>query len=79
MICDDLIFNKSSDVVNYLKMLNTESKWFQERKAVWNQRDDPPFADVLTVASIGFSFNMLDMEEILNVDKLVRKFIRARL
>lgn len=65
------IFNHSSEFVDYLKKENGKNKWFQKRKGLWNQRDDPPFVDVLTVGSIGYAFNLLSLDEIFNADKLV--------
>lgn len=66
-------FNDSSDFVDYLKELNAMNRWFRKRKALWNQRENPLFAETLTVGSVGFAFNLLKMEEILNVDKLVEQ------
>lgn len=61
-------FNDTSDFVDYLKELNAMNSWFRRRKASWNQREKPNFAETLTAGGIGFTFNLLKREEILHAD-----------
>lgn len=61
-------YEKNSDFVDYVNNMTKRREWFANRRALWNRKHEPPVAETLTRGGIGFSFNMLNMEEILNVD-----------
>jgi hypothetical protein len=50
--------------------------WFEEQKASWNQRFSPTFSEIFTMQGLGFSFNLLDSSEVLNLNEYKVNFIR---
>lgn len=40
--------------------------WFQETESSWNSLANPPFTETITANGIGFTFNMVDIDRLLN-------------
>jgi hypothetical protein len=63
-------YDKPTDFVDYLRTYtNKYSFVFGKYTAKWNEHIDPNFVETLTSKGMGFSFNMAEMQEILNVDE----------
>lgn len=47
----------------------SQINWFKNQTAEWNTYYTPQFAEILTTRGYGFSFNILEAEDLLNVDE----------
>lgn len=43
--------------------------WFESLTASWNQKFFPEFAEVFTKTGLGYSFNMIDADDLLNLNE----------
>lgn len=63
-------FNTSSELVDNLYYYTSLSRpWFVHKKAKWNTVIEPPFAEILTQNGIGYTFNLMNMSELLYEDR----------
>lgn len=46
-----------------------QTEWFMNLTAEWNTFYAPKFAEILTTRGYGFSFNILEAKDLLNVDE----------
>ena len=66
----DFDYEKPTDFVDYLRHYTKKYSFvFGDYTAKWNEQDAPNFVDTLTSKGIGFSFNIADMKDILNLDE----------
>jgi hypothetical protein len=69
-------YEKPTYFIDYLRTYTKKYSFvFGEYTAKWNEHVDPIFVETLTSKGMGFSFNMAEMQEILNVDELVYGFL----
>lgn len=47
-----------------------QTDWFKNQTAAWNTLYTPKFAEILTTRGYGFTFNILEAKDLLNVDEL---------
>ncbi|CAO1405347.1 unnamed protein product [Diamesa serratosioi] len=52
-----------------------QTEWFKNQTGAWNTFYAPKFAEILTTRGYGYSFNVLEAEELLNVDEVSDDFI----
>ena len=48
-----------------------QTEWFINQSAEWNTIYAPTFAEILTTRGYGFSFNILEAKDVLNLDVYV--------
>jgi hypothetical protein len=48
---------------------NSSKTWFSLQKSSLNQKYSPKFAEIRTARGMGFSFNLIDAEKLLNADE----------
>ena len=59
-------YTSTSDFVDLLRnYTHLNRPWFINKKAKWNKLVDPPFAEILTQNGFGYTFNLMDMSELL--------------
>lgn len=71
---NSFVFNRSSDFVSYLRKLPQQSDWFDETSGSWNNEDQVNFAQVLTRNGLGYTFNVLEASDMLNLNKTSTDF-----
>ena len=47
----------------------SEIQWFQQQFSAFNGKFRPVFAEIQTQRGMGFSFNLIDDDELLNVER----------
>jgi len=47
----------------------SQSEWFKVQQASWNGKYSVPFAEIQTKRGMGWTFNMLDAEDLLKLDQ----------
>lgn len=60
------------DIRPYLRdmmEMASEVQWFKDQFSIFNGNFQPFFAEVQTQRGMGFSFNLMDFNDLLNVDK----------
>jgi len=57
-------YSSNKEFVQHLWNKTVEREWFNELNALWNGR----FAEILTRRGIGFTFNLLPADELLNLN-----------
>jgi hypothetical protein len=62
----DFEFNKSTDVVDYLKTIKAGELWFNDRNATWNSVTFPKFQKIVVKAGIAYAFNMINFHNLFN-------------
>jgi hypothetical protein len=63
-------FTSNRAVFEYLKANQTEHKpWFEKRLINWNSRSNAPFAETLTRYGLGFSFNLIQANDLLDFER----------
>lgn len=48
---------------------SSEVLWFQDQFSSFNENFQPSFAEIRTQRGMGFSFNLIEANELLNVEK----------
>lgn len=48
---------------------NSSQAWFSQQFSVFGRKYLPKFAEIRTERGLGFAFNMIDAEELLNFDE----------
>lgn len=71
-------FTSNTEVVEFLRNMTEQRNWFDERQASWNTILDPPFAETITARGIGFTFNIIDSEDLLNLSVLSEDLVYTR-
>jgi hypothetical protein len=74
-ICNNMFrFGYQGDKITLASILKafkktSQAKWFEQQSASWKEKFQVKFAEVRTSRGIGFSFNLIDDEELLNFDE----------
>lgn len=55
-----------------------QTKWFKNQTTEWNTFYAPKFAKILTTRGYGFTFNILEAKELLNVDEYLIDVISVK-
>lgn len=68
------IAGREFDIMNFVDVLETIKKlsrveWFRNQSATWNEKFQPQFAEIWTTRGIGFVFNSIDGEDLLNYEE----------
>jgi hypothetical protein len=71
---EKFIFNSNSDVADFLRNLTMQRLRFADSESFWNGKFKPQFAETLTRVGLGFSFNMIDADDLLNFNVTSRDF-----
>lgn len=63
--------NDSSEFMEHMRNMREPKSWFNERKAILSNFYNPSFSEIITKRGLGFTFNMIDAEDLLtnNVSK----------
>lgn len=48
--------------------MSMQPNWFERRNAIWNERIEPPFANILTSTTYGYTFNLMEQNTLMNVE-----------
>jgi acid-sensing ion channel, other len=69
-------YHHNSDFVKYLKSIESQRTWFSWHHAQWNSEEIPAetFAETFTEHGIGFTFNLMEDNNLLNFTRLTRDF-----
>jgi hypothetical protein len=63
-------FESNREFVEFLKTNQIGNRlWFETRHVYWNRRSTAPFAETLTRFGLGFSFNLIQADELLDFDR----------
>lgn len=64
-------YTSNSDFVELLRNISLENQkpWFEKHSAKWNLIDRPPFTEQLLHPGIGYTFNLIDAKEVVNVER----------
>ena len=74
LVCKSIELLREYYYENYEHMIvpaiheHVQTEWFKNQTAEWNSYYAPKFAEILTTRGYGFSFNILDAKDLLNVD-----------
>lgn len=67
-------FSKKSEFVEFLRNMTEQRSWFDESRATWNSWSEPQFIETILNQGLGFTFNMIDLEDLLNFSKASNDF-----
>jgi acid-sensing ion channel, other len=67
-------YSESSDFVEYLRSIQTQRIWFNQSEGLWNSVERLNIAETLTRNGIGFSFNMMESDDLLNFNEASNDF-----
>jgi hypothetical protein len=67
-------YDNNSDFVEHLRSINDQRIWFNGSKSVWNDVENPNFAETLTRHGIGFTFNIVEDSKLLRLNKTSSDF-----
>lgn len=59
-------YTSTSEAVQYLRNLTEYKSWWMEANATWNSALDVPFSETITRNGIGFTFNMIDFDDLVD-------------
>lgn len=68
-------YSNPSDFVVYLKKLTMQKLWIQDSSAIWNGNRYSRFSETLTRLGIGFTFNMIESENLLKLSSASHDFV----
>jgi len=76
IVCHNRFFFDEIFIGDYEKLIPTfirkgvsQTEWFKVQQASWNDKYSVPFAEIQTKRGMGWTFNMLDAEDLLKLDK----------
>lgn len=68
-------FTNQSDVINYLKNIQSYQLWFNESVSSWNSMDSPPIQKIVLKQGIAHSFNIVNMRDFYNFSIVTEDFL----
>lgn len=67
-------FSNPSEFVDYLRNLTMQRLWFNDSYSIFKGKSHPAFAETLTRLGIGFSFNMMKAEDLMDFSTVSKDF-----
>lgn len=60
-------YSSTSEFVEFLRTMTDQRSWFESAQATWNGLDEPQFVETILSQGLGFTFNMIDLADLLIV------------